>query len=342
MMTCIRLALTAILLSLPVPAAAQDSPLPLDKVETWAYQIQGLSRDGAVEALASSPYDMLVIEPTRTDVSEQDFDTAETVSTLKESRAGDGEHRKLVIAYIDIGQAEDWRWYWTWSAHWKQNRPRPKDWPSYILTPDPDGWGGNWVVAYWHPEWKDLLLHGKDHPATEDRDYVSILDQVVRDGFDGVYLDWVEAFENESVIREAAKRGLDPVKEMIRLVDEIREYGRKRNPDFLVIQQNAAALADHPEAFEVIDGIAQEEVFFGGIATDDWDEPKGYDTPISRELTREYIAHLKKYKAAGKPVFNCEYALERAREAYLKSLALGFVPYCSRRSLSNLSTTPPF
>ncbi len=340
MPTCVRLLLILALLA-PTSVRAQSDPLPLNKVGTWAYQIQGLSADKAVEALAESNYDMLVIEPTRTDVSEQDFDTGAAVSRLKGSKAGDGKHRKLVLAYIDIGQAEDWRWYWTWSTQWKTNRPRPKDWPSYILTPDPDGWAGNWVVAYWSPEWKDLLLHGENHPTTDDRDFVSILDQVLRDGFDGVYLDWVEAFENEAVIREAAKRGLDPAREMIQLVREIRDYGRKRNPDFLVIQQNAAALAKYPEIFEVVDGIAQEEVFFGGLATDDWDEPSGHDTPISSELTREYLANLRKYKTGGKPVFNCEYALKRAREAYLKSMSQGLVPYCTRRSLSRLTSTPP-
>ncbi|GAI17477.1 unnamed protein product, partial [marine sediment metagenome] len=114
----------------------------LDKVKYWAYQIQDISAPGAVDALANSHYDMLVVEPTRTDWSSDDkyFDTKAMVQRLKNTRGSDGIHRKLIIAYVDIGEAEDWRWYWTWSEEWPQGGPRPDGWPDYILTRDPDGW----------------------------------------------------------------------------------------------------------------------------------------------------------------------------------------------------------
>jgi hypothetical protein len=41
-------------------------------VAYWAYQIQDISAPGAVDSLAVSHYDMLVIEPTRTDWSSDD------------------------------------------------------------------------------------------------------------------------------------------------------------------------------------------------------------------------------------------------------------------------------
>ena len=44
---------------------------------------------------------------------------------------------------------------------------------------------------------------------------------------------------------------------------------------------------------------------------------------------------------AGITVFNCEYALNFAPQAYAQSYVKNYVPYCTRRSLSNLSTTPP-
>jgi cysteinyl-tRNA synthetase len=90
----------------------------LDQVIYWAYQIQDLSDDGPVDTLVNSHYDMLVLEPTRTDWSSDDkyFNTRDMVAYLKDSKASDGMHRKLVLAYIDIGEAEDWRWYWTWST----------------------------------------------------------------------------------------------------------------------------------------------------------------------------------------------------------------------------------
>ena len=106
-------------------------PMSLDEVTYWAYQIQDISASGAVDALVASHYDMLVLEPTRTDWSSDDkyFDTRGMVTQLKDSQASDGTHRKLVIAYVDIGEAEDWRWYWSWSENWDCVGDPPADWP---------------------------------------------------------------------------------------------------------------------------------------------------------------------------------------------------------------------
>jgi cysteinyl-tRNA synthetase len=246
-------------------------PLPIGEVKYWAYQIQDVSEPGTVEELAEAGYDMLVLESTRTDWSSDDkyFDTEGMVARLKNSKAHDGVHRKLVIAYIDIGEAEDWRWYWRWSIKWPRRRPRPDDWPDYILTHDPDGWEGNYPVAYWDERWKDVVLYGKNQDSYPYGDYNSILDEVLKSGFDGVYLDWVEGYENEAVMEEARKTDGDSAYEMVSLIREIREYAEKRNPRFIIIQQNAAALCEeNTEIFSIVDAIAQEAVWYDGIATD--------------------------------------------------------------------------
>ena len=325
--------------SLSTPA-----PMPLQDVGYWAYQIQDLSTPGAVDALADSHYDMLVVEPTRTDWSSEDryFDTASMVARLKSSLASDGVRRKLVLAYVDIGEAEDWRWYWTWSQGWDCSGAPPSDWPEYILACDPDGWAGNYPVAYWDPAWKDLLIYGANQAAEQGGDYESVIDQVVIDGFDGIYLDWVEAYEDPDVIEAAQAAGLDPAEEMVALIREIRQYATTRIPEFLVVQQNAAALiTDHPESLDVVDAIVQEAVWFDGDATDDWDDPDGYDWENDEDLTNYYLDYLAQYSEAGVPVFVCEYALARADEAYASSNAAGFIPYVTRRSLSRLTTTVP-
>ena len=43
---------------------SEAEALPLDQVRFWAYQLQGLSETGAVDALVDSHYDLLVLEPT--------------------------------------------------------------------------------------------------------------------------------------------------------------------------------------------------------------------------------------------------------------------------------------
>ena len=89
---------------LDVSSPPGTRPSSLSEVRSWAYQIQGLDQEGAADALTNSPYEMLVIEPTRTLLGAEDFDTAGLVSRLH-------ERGKLVLAYIDIGTAEDYRTY---------------------------------------------------------------------------------------------------------------------------------------------------------------------------------------------------------------------------------------
>ncbi|MBE9472935.1 MAG: endo alpha-1,4 polygalactosaminidase [Chloroflexi bacterium] len=264
------------------------------------------------------------------------------ISRLKNSQASDGVHRKLIIAYADIGEAEDWRWYWTWSKDWDCMGDPPDDWPDYILACDPDGWGGNYPVAYWDERWQDIVIYGQNQSSAPYGDYTSAIDEVIRDGFDGIYLDWVEGYENEAVMAAAQAAGKDPAIEMIAFIQEMRDYATARDPDFLIIQQNGSALSEgHPELFNVVDAIAQEAVWYYGNATDSWDDPDGYDRPHDGSLTDYYIGHLELYLDAGLPVFNCEYALAYADTAYANAISEGYVPYVTRCSLSRLTTTPP-
>lgn len=328
------------------PPAGPDlvEPMRLEEVAYWGYQIQGIEEEGAVDALVASHYDMLVLEPTRTDWSSdaRNFDTRGMVTRLKDSMSSDGIHRKLVIAYIDIGEAEDWRWYWTWSADWDCEPPLPDDWPEFIIACDPDGWTGNYPVAYWDDEWKNVIIYGSNQGINPDGDFGSAVDEALMDGFDGIYLDWVEAFEDANVVAAAQAGGLDPAAEMITFIQEIRSYAVARNPNFAVIQQNAASLIDgHPELIDVIDAISQEAIWYDGDATDDWADPDGYDWRNDSDLISYYIGYLEQYRDAGLPVFDCEYALDNAGAAYADSEARGYVPYVTRRSLARLTTTPP-
>ena len=330
------------------PACAQPSNLPaipLKAAKTWAYQIQGLEVAGAVDALARSRYDLLVVEPTRTDWSataSRQFDTPAMVRKLKASQAGDGAHRKLVLAYIDIGEAEGYRWYWRWTKGWKKGKPRPADLPAFITHLDPDGWADNFPVAYWDLTWKDILITGTNTPPDPSRPYRSTLDEVLQSGFDGVYLDWVEAYQDHPIRDAAKKAGVDAEAEMIKLMGEIREYGRERNPHFIVMQQNAAdLLEDHPELTNIVDGIGQEDTWYAGRADSDWDNPKGHDRRVSENQTHSCLKRLQRFRATGKPVFTIDYTVQDADATYRRARAEGFVPYCSQVSLSRLTTTPP-
>ncbi len=308
------------------PADRPAATNPLAGVGTWAYQIQGLTKSGAVAALVASHYDLLVLEPTRTDKSTQSFDSKGMVQQLHAAKG------RLVLAYVDIGEAEDWRTYW--KSDWVKPTSSEKGVPDFLVTTDPDGWSGNYPVAYWDPRWKEIVIHGAG----------SVLAKVLEDGYDGIYLDWVEAYANSKVAAEAVKAGKDPAAEMVAFIGEIRAYARARDPDFLVVPQNVPELAEkRPEYLKVVDGIAQEAIIFDGDADTAWSDPAACDRRVSSS-TRAFLEQkLALWKGAGLPVFHVEYACDAANvsESYALSTAKGFRGYVTRRPLDRLTTTPP-
>jgi len=60
------------------------------------------------------------------------------------------------------------------------------------------GWGG-------HRNRAGGKVPGRGRRVSQD-----VIDEVLRDGFDGIYLDWVEGFENAHVIAAAQAAGKDP------------------------------------------------------------------------------------------------------------------------------------
>jgi cysteinyl-tRNA synthetase len=299
----------------------------LHKIRYWAYQIQDQEWYGNMDKLAASHYDMLVIDDTRTIRDEEDdmtgYDMAGDVRRLHESENSTGGN-KIVIAYIDIGEAEDYRWYW--QSDWEIGDPE------FIEIEDPDGWSGNYPVRYWDEDWKDLM-----------EDY---LDIIMDDGFDGIYMDWIEGYENEDIAFAAMKEGKDARDEMIDFICEISEYTKSRKPGFYVIAQNGAELGSSEEYLECIDAVAQEQIWFDGVA----DAEKGgseegdYPMPTSGDYsTPYYISHLKNFQDAGLPVFSVDYAQKQSNvdKAYTEAYKQGYVPYVSIRSLSRLTEDPP-
>jgi len=301
-------------------------------VQFWAYQLQNLDGIGSVDSLVNSYYDMLVLEPTRTDKECTDFDAAEMVARLHAS-AGTVRSSKLVIAYVDIGEAEDWRIYWQdwWVAPTESTYGNP----DFMLTPDPDGWSGNYPVAFWDSRWQDIIV---------DNDS-SILKIVIADGFDGIYMDWVEAYDDTVAISVAESLGITPDSAMIAFISHIRDVARSINPDFLVIAQNAAWLADdNPEYFDVIDAIAREDVSFGGEADVEWGNPLAGDVPQDSLDRVETVYMLNQYISAGLTVFSCDYALltENIEQAYNFAYLNGYIPFVSQTPLDRLPNyTPP-
>lgn len=341
--------------SIPTPTVPPASPTPtappaappdetvanvaLEDVEHWFYYL-GFEPDGEVlQQTAVSDYDLIVIEPIVTDQENTDFPIAQVVADFHNAA-----HPKIVIAYIDIGQAEDWRTYWQ------------PDWgignPEWIVANDPDGWEGNYPVAFWDEEWQDIWLDPQDG-------YIQLL---LDAGFDGIYLDWVEAYSDENVIDAADEAGVDAEDEMVEWVRALGEYGRLQNPNFIVIAQNAPELVENDEYTAVIDGLAQEQTWFDGAADnnppgdcplpsteDDIDTDEYYDAlpSLCQQMYDDfpdstlhvssewYLEYLTMAQEKGLPVLTIDYAVQKKNVnwIYTTSSQYGFVPFTSERAL---------
>ena len=239
----------------PVPAGqpASSHPRPAN-VSHWLYLIDVNLDMDMVERMVDSEYDMVVLDFIPSEKENTDYPMGEVVARLHAA-----SHPKLVMAYIDIGEAEEYRTYW--EPGWRVGDPE------WIAGEDPDGWEGNFPVAYWHDEWRQIWLGEGGYLA-------AILDA----GFDGIYLDWIEAYSDESVIAIAEDDGVDPQQEMIWWIQDMAEFCRGRRPGFFVIGQNGAELAEGDDYLAIIDAIAQEQVWFDGGADND---PLG-DCPLPR------------------------------------------------------------
>lgn len=298
--------------------AAPAPPLASRSVSAWAMQLDGLTAPGAVDALRASPADLLVIDPVRSVRGREDFPTGDVVASLRPRRC---------LAYLNVGQAESYRT--AWRAHWEAPAGGAPGRPSYLLAADPDGWPDNYPVAFWDPRWRAVLWGSADAP----------LDQVIRDGFDGVCLDWVLGFADPAVTAAAQAAGVDPARAMAALIADLRAYARQRRPGFLVVGINAAALAEaQPQVTRALDGVVQESVWFGGGAAVPWDDAAAGDRPTAPALQATLLRQLDALHAQGVPVFTLDYAADPAHAAQARAAARGhgFLPFVSRSPLDRL------
>lgn len=292
---------------------------PLRNVRYFAYQIQDQEAPGNIDKLAASHYDLLVIDQTRSVKGQEAYDSKADVARLKASPNSSGG-KKIVLSYIDVGEAESYRWYWR--SGWRVGSPE------WIVAADPDGWDENYPVKYWRRTWKDI-----------EKRYI---DRIIADGYDGIYLDWLEAYSCAPVVRAARREGVNTRLALIRFVAELRSYARAKKPGFLLVAQNAPELGAYPVYVNLFDGIGQEDIWYDGGGDPDTGEQQG-DVAMDPDDSRWAIAQLAKWKALGKPVFDIEYAEKPANvtRAYSLGKHNGYRTYVTLRLLDRLTSTPP-
>jgi len=144
----------------------------LSQVKNFLYLVNPenfTSKTAFINAVTATNYDAIIMDLF---LNEETF-TASEINQLR-NKANGG--KRIVICYMSIGEAEDYRYYW--DVSWNTSKP------SWIAAENPD-WAGNFKVKYWNEDWQNIIYRGSD----------SYLDRILTAGFDGVYLDIIDGFE---------------------------------------------------------------------------------------------------------------------------------------------------
>jgi len=193
--------------------------------ESWVYWLQGADPD----IISSMPFDLVVMDYSEDGTEKGEYTKRELHRiTLK---------GKTVLAYVSVGEAEDYRFYWD------------EDWysdpPEWLGEENPE-WEGNYAVRYWHEGWRRIVME--------------YLRRIVDAGFSGIYVDKVDAYEywaDSLGTVEAALRMSSFLKEV---ADSCRVWS---GGTCIVVPQNGLDLLLYdPSLYDHVHGWSLEDVLY--------------------------------------------------------------------------------
>ncbi|MEZ5849869.1 MAG: endo alpha-1,4 polygalactosaminidase [Hyphomicrobiaceae bacterium] len=285
----------------PATAAEAGRLRRLAAVKSWGYQLRLIR----FPAIAASSFDLVVIDHALSAGRRFVHQFAPELIEMAKRRP-DGR-RRIVLAYMSIGEAERYRFYW--DQAWYDPRHKPR-WLGDINPV----WDGNYLARFWDRDWQRIILEGPD----------SYLGRIMAAGFDGIYLDRADVHAEWAKERKSAEA------DMVRFIARIGEAARARNPDFLVVMQNAEELLRHAFVVRAIDAVAKEDLFFGV------DHRQGRNDTDTVSWSLRY---LRQAKRAGRQVFVVEYLddARHMREVEARLRKDDFVAHFTARDLGDLA-----
>lgn len=292
----------------PDPAAQSRRAARLAGIKSWGIQLQELDPASAGKA----PFDMLVVDGT-TGARSGTALTAADVAALKRRP---GAAPRMLVSYLSIGEAEDYRNDYFNAEYMTEDAP---DW----LLSENERWKGNRRIRFCEEGWQRTILGDDDGHNVYNSVELSPLYRLIEAGFDGVYLDRVDVYS------EVEKQCPDAARQMVAFVARLAAHARKKNPDFIVILQNAEELLRHPDMVASIDAVAKEDLFYGANHTE------AANSPV---MVKDTVANLALARKAGRPVFILDYLSDPVRRAADRSKieAQGFIPYFGPRKLDRI------
>lgn len=269
----------------------------------WGYQLQAYRPPYDLERIQQSKDTLWVIDYSLDGTDSRRF-RPDQIELLK-------ANNNLLISYLSVGEANSFRYYY-------------EKMPKSLVTERNRDWG-SLKIKYWEKEWQDMILE------TSSRWGKGYLDKILDAGFDGVYLDIVDGFENFP--KERKLRAQD----MANFIIAISKKAKTVNKHFRIIIQNGLHildLIDNADAFlKSIDGVAIESLFFLG--------DKKMDNAY--HLQKDLLPFIQRYQAAGLKVLSVEYLTdpEKIRQYFKEAQELKLIPLVSSKMLEGELKWPP-
>ena len=253
-----------------VPSAppGASTAASLTGIRSWAYQLQDYP-GGRLDELAAGPYQLVVVDLARD--AHSDFFTKAEIARVR----GTG---KRALAYFEIGSIEDFR------PEYPELTRNAAD----LIANEWADWPGEYFVRYYDERWWRLVVQPR-------------VDQALKAGFDGVYLDTPLAYEEIDLDAVQGRDRTALARAMAALIVRISRYAKSRRPGFLIVPQNSPELRHQADYTKAVDGIGMEHLFYldsGERCAEDW--------------CAENLAETRALRDAGKFVLGVDYTTRSA------------------------------
>lgn len=249
----------------------------------WLFQLQDLEIPQAVK----HEFPIIVMGPELGGINDKKFSKQE-VTSMKEQGT-------LPVAYLSIGEASFYDSYWQdeWGSFVNDEVQVTDEAPDWLGKIPNKSWPEGVKVRYWEEEWWDIIE--------------AQLDRIMESGYEGVYLDIVDAFqywgaENTYGTDKEERLETDPRNEeeaavrMIEFLRKLSNYTKESNSDFKIIPQNGESIIKYDQNqdyLQSIDGIGVEDLWFNE------EEPGTF--------TENRLAYLKRFSDHNKIVLSVDY-----------------------------------
>ena len=210
--------------------------------------------------------------------------------------------KTILIAYVSIGEAEDYRAYW--------EEIKGAEW---VIDENPD-WKGNYYVDVRSSDWQNTIM-GKVIPAAIEK------------GFDGIFMDTIDTSSVLESRDPERFKGSDEA--MANFVKEIH----KRYPGILIISNNGFSVLE--EIAPVLSGMLTEDIYMmPDFENDGYKEVPAGDRAYKVAILKKL---MEKYKI---PVFLIDYVSQDdkplIKQCIKDNKRLGFKPYIAEKGLDRI------